>query len=104
MSVLLCASWTSGPDRHLGSRIQVQVIASLNVDRTSTCAGANYRTDRRTFATAGNRADEGADRRTNRSACGCLLGLVAVTNRTFVIDPHDFTIGVRTLSRIPAKR
>src|ERR1051325_9799116 len=69
-------SWTSGPDSDLGSGSQIKIVTTLNVYRTRASAGPNDR----------------ANRRADRGALHCLVGLLAVANRTFVINADRVAI------------
>src|SRR5689334_20035332 len=94
----LASCWTSRPDGDLSSGSQIKIVSTLNVYRSGTGAGTHDRANRRTLTTARNRADEGANRRTDRGASDCLVRLVGVANRTFVINPND--VAVRRAHRL----
>src|ERR1044072_4115562 len=92
MCLLWLTSWTSGPHGYFCSGSQVDVVATLNVYRTSARTGANDGANCSTLAATGNCANDRAHRRTDRRACDCLVGLIAFANRTFLAHTNDVAI------------
>ena len=86
------ASWASGPEGHLSSGIQLKIVSTLNVYRSGACASTDNSTNRCAFATACDRADDGANRSTNGRARDGLFGLIAIPDRAFVINLDYVTI------------
>ena len=94
----MLASWTSGPDRHLGSGTQFKIVSTLNVYRSRAGACTNHGTNRRTFTTARNRANDGAHCCTNGGTRDGLFGLVAFAYRTFIVNTND--VAIRLANRL----
>src|SRR5689334_7024562 len=92
MAMLVLSAWASRPHCQLRSGSQLKIVSTLNVYRSGTRAGAHDRADRRTFTTARNRTNDGTDRGTDSRALHCLVGLVAIANRAFVIDTDHVAI------------
>src|SRR5688572_32407242 len=86
-----------GANQDFSSRLQNQIFSVLNQDRASADSAAQYRADGRAFTTAGDTADDRAERAAGDAASRGVFGPAAGFDVAFLVNGLDSLALVNSL-------
>src|SRR5262245_27926679 len=100
----LCVARPDGMNGNFSAAPQIEVVASLNEDRSCAGSRADGRADGRAFTAACKCADQRADRRTDTRAGHGSLGLaVFIANTALIVDADVISVRRANILDISSK-